>query len=127
MKVRLSWNGDHIHQLCDPNDGGAPGGRTTGRVRAAVEEFWNDLKRAHFIDSQTRGLIITLPISSNNIGAPSAYRYLPPPTATHRDPPLPTATHRYPPLPAAARHYPPFLAAACRCLPFPAVFVRYLP
>ena len=50
--VRLSWNGDHIHQLCDPNVGGMLGGRTTGLVRAATEEFWNDLKRAHFIDSQ---------------------------------------------------------------------------
>ena len=47
--VRLSWNGVHIHQLCDPNDAA---GRTTGVVRAAVENFFHDLKRAHFIDAQ---------------------------------------------------------------------------
>ena len=41
--VRLSWNGGFIHQLCDPNDPDT--GRTTGVVRAAIEEFWNDLKR----------------------------------------------------------------------------------
>ena len=34
-----------------------------------MEEFWNDLKRAHFVDSQTRAIIITVPVSSNNIGA----------------------------------------------------------
>ena len=27
---------------------------TTGAVRDAVEEMWGDLKRGHFIDSQTR-------------------------------------------------------------------------
>ena len=36
--VRLSWNGEHIHQICDPND--PTSGRTTGVVRAAVEEFF---------------------------------------------------------------------------------------
>lgn len=39
--VRLSWDGQHIHQICDPND--PTTGRTTGVVRAAVLEFWNDL------------------------------------------------------------------------------------
>ena len=51
--VRLSFNGAWIHQLCDPNDGD---GRTTGVVRAATEELWNDLKRAHFIDIATRAV-----------------------------------------------------------------------
>ena len=55
--VRLVWNGDFIHQLCDPNDAA---GRTTGRVRAAVEEFWNDLERAHYIDSATRAVTLTV-------------------------------------------------------------------
>jgi Ca2+-binding EF-hand superfamily protein len=41
--VRFSWNTVQIHQVCDPNDAL---NRTTGVVRAAVEEFWNDLKRA---------------------------------------------------------------------------------
>ena len=63
--VRLSWNGEHIHQLCDPND--PVSGRTTGVVRAAVEEFFNDLKRAHFIDRQTRAVTITLPLRSNHL------------------------------------------------------------
>ena len=55
--VRRSWNGVHLHQICDPNsDVVAPDGtnRTTGIVRAAVEEFWNDLKRAHYLDAATR-------------------------------------------------------------------------
>ena len=43
-----------MRQLCDPNN--ATTGRTTGVVRAAIEEFWNDLKRAHYIDLATRDL-----------------------------------------------------------------------
>ena len=66
--VRLSWNGLHVHQLCDPNDEHE---RTTGVVRAAVEDFWNDLKRAHFIDARTRSLVVTMPLRSNNIGVRS--------------------------------------------------------
>jgi len=37
-------------------------------VRAAIEEYWNDLKRAHFIDHATRAMSITVGISSNNAG-----------------------------------------------------------
>jgi len=33
-----------------------------------VEEFWNDLKRAHYIDAATRSLVITLPLRSNYEG-----------------------------------------------------------
>ena len=64
--VRLVWNGDFIHQLCDGNDPAT--GRTTGVVRASIEEFWNDMKRAHFVDSATRAVTITLPLSSHNAG-----------------------------------------------------------
>ena len=71
--VRLSWNGVHMHQLCDPNDAN---GRTTGAVRAAVEEFWNDLKRAHFIDSMTRAMIVTISFSSNNVGVETRARFM---------------------------------------------------
>ena len=39
--VRLSWNGAHIHQLCDPMHNG----RVTGVVRAAIESFWSELAR----------------------------------------------------------------------------------
>ena len=63
--VRMSWNGEHIRQLCDPNDAL---GRTTGVVPAAVIEFWNDMKRAHYIDAQTRAITITLPVRNNNAG-----------------------------------------------------------
>ena len=42
--IRLSWNGDHLHQLCDPNSPDSPQ-RTTGVIRLAFEEFLNDLKR----------------------------------------------------------------------------------
>ena len=63
--VRLSHNGEDVVQICDPNDGN---GRTTGVVRAAVEAFWNDLKRSHFVDLQTRELIFTIQMRSNNQG-----------------------------------------------------------
>ena len=63
--VRLSWNGEHIRQLCDPNDAM---GRTTGAVPAAALEFWDEMKRAHYIDPQTRAITITLPIRNNNAG-----------------------------------------------------------
>ena len=67
--VRIVWNGDWMHQLCDPN---APGtNRTTGVVRAAVEEWWNDLKRAHWLDRASRAMTLTLPFYSNNAGVRS--------------------------------------------------------
>ena len=72
--VRLVWNGDFIHQLCDPND--SQTGRTTGLVRAAIEEFWNDLKRAHYIDFATRALVITIPFSSHNAGVRSRVSFM---------------------------------------------------
>ncbi|KOO32780.1 polycystic kidney disease 2-like 1 [Chrysochromulina tobinii] len=78
--VRLSWNGEHLHQLCDPND--AATGRTLGVVRAAVEEFFNDLKRAHFIDKQTRALSITMPLRSNFLAVRSRVTLLFETTAT---------------------------------------------
>ena len=78
--VRLSWNGDHIHQLCDPND--PLTNRTTGVVRAAVEEFWNDLKRAHYIDRRTRSVTITLPLRSNFLAVRSRVTLMVEQTAT---------------------------------------------
>ena len=69
--VRLSWDGEFVHQLCDPNDAE---GRTTGVVRAAVEEFWNDLKRAHWIDAATRSVTLTMVVASNSVGASMRYR-----------------------------------------------------
>ena len=63
--ARMSWNGEHIRQLCDPNDAE---GRTTGAVPAAVLEFWNDMKRAHYIDPQTRSILVTMPLRNNNAG-----------------------------------------------------------
>ena len=70
--VRLSWDGSHLHQLCDPNDPST--GAMTGVVRAAIVEFWNDLKRAHFLDAQTRVLILTIPMLSNNVGSQARVR-----------------------------------------------------
>ena len=67
--VRLSWNGEHIHQICDPNDPNT--NRTTGIVRAAVEAFFNDLKRGHWIDKQTRMVTVTLPLRSNYLAVRS--------------------------------------------------------
>ena len=62
--VRLSWNGQHLHQLCDP----MADGRVTGVVRAAIESFWTELKRAHFIDARTRLVEIVMPLRSNHMG-----------------------------------------------------------
>jgi hypothetical protein len=70
--VRLSPNGRHIKQLCDPGSNGDGTGAMTGVVRAAVEELWNDLKRGHFIDSRTRVVTLTLQLKSNAVGV--AYR-----------------------------------------------------
>ena len=52
--------------------------RTTGVVRAAVEAWWNDLKRGHFIDLRTRLIQITFPLRNNNC--------TPTPALTERDP-----------------------------------------
>jgi hypothetical protein len=70
--VRLSWDGTHVHQLCDPND--PITGATTGVVRAAIVEFWNDLKRAHYLDAATRLLALSIPMVSNNVGSQARVR-----------------------------------------------------
>ena len=70
--VRLSWEGTHVHQLCDPND--PTTGATTGLVRAAIVEFWNDLKRARYLDDATRMFGITIPMASNNVGSQARVR-----------------------------------------------------
>lgn len=57
-------------------------GRTTGVVRAAVEEFFNDLKRGHYIDRRTRALTITLPLRSNYLGVRSRVTMMIETTAT---------------------------------------------
>ena len=72
--VRLSPNGRDCRQLCDPTDIGwaeqlrTRRGRATGAVRGAVEAWWNDLKRGHFLDVHTRVLTITCQFKSNHIG-----------------------------------------------------------
>lgn len=72
--VRLVWNGDWIHQLCDPMDPHT--GRTTGVVRAAIEELWHDLKRAHYIDFATRAMAVTVPFQANNAGVRSRVTFM---------------------------------------------------
>jgi hypothetical protein len=66
--IRTSLNGIHIKQLCDPGQDGNGTGTLTGAVRNAAEEFWNDLKRGHFIDARTRLMTITLQLKANSIG-----------------------------------------------------------
>ena len=58
--VRISRNGRHVRQLCDPAANGDGSGLNTGVVRATVEEMWNDLRRGHFLDARSRLLSITL-------------------------------------------------------------------
>mmetsp|Transcript_52816 Transcript_52816/g.136768 ORF Transcript_52816/g.136768 Transcript_52816/m.136768 type:complete len:894 (+) Transcript_52816:64-2745(+) len=75
--VRLTHNGEHFHQLCDPNfPVHDPLGRTTGLVRAAVEGWWNDLKRGHFIDMQTRFVQIILPFRNAEQGLRSRVKLM---------------------------------------------------
>ena len=62
--VRVSHNGRHMKQLCDPGvmgDGLEP---YTGAVRATVEEWFNDLKRGHFLDSESRVLSFILQVAN---------------------------------------------------------------
>ena len=76
--IRLSWDGEHVKQLCDPNnpgngtagtpDGPEHKGETTGVVAAAVIAFWDEMKQAHWLDSQTRVVTITLPLRNNHNG-----------------------------------------------------------
>ena len=63
--VRVSWNGAHIHQACDPNDSA---GRTTGFCTDLVRDFWKQMKAARYLDAQTRALTVTLPLRNNNVG-----------------------------------------------------------
>jgi hypothetical protein len=66
--ARISRNGRHVHQLCDPTDKADGKGRTTGNVKLAVYQMWNELKRRHFIDSQTRVVTVHLQLRSNHLG-----------------------------------------------------------
>ena len=67
--VRYSHNGRDFRQLCDPTEQPVDGwGGMTGVVRAAAEEWWNDLKRAHWIDSLTRSVSVTMQLKSNHMG-----------------------------------------------------------
>ena len=63
--IRLSWDGEHVRQLCDPNN---ETGDTTGVVSGAVLQFWEEMKQAHWLDAQSRVVTITLPIRANNNG-----------------------------------------------------------
>jgi hypothetical protein len=73
--VRLSWDAAHVHQLCDPNDPNN-NNRTTGIVRGAIVEFWNDMKRAQFVDPATRMLEVRVPLASNPAGVRSTARLM---------------------------------------------------
>ena len=66
--VRTSTNGLHLKQICDPGTNGDGTGALTGAVRAHVEVFWNDLKRAHWIDTRTRVVAIFGQLKSNYVG-----------------------------------------------------------
>ena len=63
--VRLSWNGRRVRQLCDPND---KEGFSTGVVPDAIFAFWEEMKKAHWVDPQTRIITLTLPLRANNGG-----------------------------------------------------------
>jgi len=73
--VRLSWDAAHVHQLCDPNDPNN-NNRTKGIVRGAIVEFWNDMKRAQYVDPATRMLEIRLLLASNHVGVRSTARLM---------------------------------------------------
>ena len=73
--VRLSWDAEHVHQLCDPNDP-MNNNRTTGIVRGATVEFWNDMRRAQYVDPATRMLEVRIPLASNPTGVRSTARLM---------------------------------------------------
>ena len=73
--VRLSWDAEHVHQLCDPNDP-MNNNRTTGIVRGATVEFWNDMRRAQYVDQATRMIEVRIPIASNPAGVRSTARLM---------------------------------------------------
>ena len=62
-----------MRQVCDPGANGDGTGRVTGLVRREIEVFWNDLKRAHWIDAQTRVVAIFLQLKSNHVGVRMRY------------------------------------------------------
>jgi hypothetical protein len=67
--VRLSHNGLHFRQLCDPTTEPIDGfGDMTGVVRRAVEEMFDELRRGHFVDARTRLVTLTLQLKSNHVG-----------------------------------------------------------
>ena len=66
--MRVSHNGHHIKQLCDPGAKGDGLEPYTGAVRATVEEWWNDIKRGHFLDSESRLMSTVLQLKSINQG-----------------------------------------------------------
>ena len=74
--VRLSPNGRHIKQLCDPGTNGNGTGALTGAVREAVELMWGDMKRGHWIDMQTRVVTLTFQLKSNNVGIRMRYQLM---------------------------------------------------
>ena len=71
--VRTSTNALFIKQRCDPGANGDGTGRLTGAVRRHVEVFWNDLKRAHWIDPHTRVVALFLHLNSNHVGVRMRY------------------------------------------------------
>ena len=71
--VRTSTNALFIKQRCDPGSNGDGTGRLTGAVRRHVEVFWNDLKRAHWIDPHTRVVALFLHLKSNHVGVRMRY------------------------------------------------------
>merc|ERR1711871_674137 len=68
---RSSINGKDVHQLCDRN--------TTGNsnvVRDAAQAFMDGLKEGHFIDFQSRFMVITLNVHSVNAELASQVRFM---------------------------------------------------
>ena len=45
-------------------------------MRAAIETFWNDIKRAQFIDAQTRAVTLTMDVRSNHMGVRSRVTFM---------------------------------------------------
>ena len=73
--VRLSWDAKHVHQLCDPNNPDN-NNRTRGIVRGAIVEFWNDMRRAQYVDPATRMIEVRIPINSNPTGVHCTFRLM---------------------------------------------------
>ena len=78
--VRLSWNGEHIHQLCDPNDPTAAARRAWCARRSRSSSTTSSAPTSS--TGKTRAVTLTLPLRSNHLAVRSRVTLMVEQTAT---------------------------------------------